>query len=645
MATRKKSTARKPKQRKPSKPWWQNRDISQWLVLAIVAAFIALLPSLSNELTSWDDNIYVTENPMIYGFGIQNLKAMFTQPIGGNYHPITMLSLAVNYQFSGIEPFGYHLTNLLLHLLNVGLVFYFVWLLSKGKKWVAFAAAILFGVHPMHVESVAWLAERKDVLYTFFFLLGLISYLRFRVKKESRLYAFTFLWFFLSILSKPAAVIFPVVLILLDYWRFEQSKSKSKRWDWKKIILPKIPFFIVSLLMGLTTLYTQSPTAISDADTFGVFQKFSFVCYGFVMYVLKAIIPFQLSAFYAYPSLNSALPLVFKIMPIGAIAIIAGIWYSWKHTKIVVLGMAFFFVNIVLVMQFISVGAAIMADRYTYVPYIGIFIIMGYGFDRLIKQKHTKTIAAAVAAVYIIGLTFFSFQRSKVWENDDTIWTDVLEKYPNSIVALNNRAVYYDKDNQLEAALKDYNKAIKLRPKYHAALVGRSNLYQKTSEFDKALADAKAAIAIKAEDERPYINIAGVYFKQNKPQKAIEVIGKALAINPSNSEALINRGVLYSTIGDFQKSLPDFEKYISLRPSDFKGYLYRGISYKSLQQSQKALKDINQALQLDPQNGQAYFYRSETYLQLNKKGKALKDAQKAKSYGFNVTDAYLQSLQ
>lgn len=645
MATRKKSSARTQKRTKTSKPWWKNRQINQWLVLSVVVTFIAFLPSLSNGITNWDDNIYVTENPMVFGLGIENLKAIFSQPIAANYHPITMLSLALNYQLSGADAFGYHLVNLLLHLFNVGLVFYFVWLLSKGKKWVAFITAILFGIHPMHVESVAWIAERKDVLYAFFFLIGLISYLQYRVKKTTRLYAFTFLWFLLSVLSKPAAVVFPVVLILLDYWRYEQSNSRRKKWNWQKIIVPKIPFFIVSLIMGIVTIYTQSHKAIAGIDTFTFLQKFLFVCYGFVMYIIKAIIPFKLSAFYPYPNLKTAVPMVFNFMPIAAMFIIAAIWYSRRYTKIVVLGTAFFLINIVLVLQFISVGAAIMADRYTYIPYIGIFIILGYGFDRFMRQAKTKNTVALIAALYISILSFLTYERTKIWDNDEIIWTDAIEKYPNSIVALNNRAAYYNDSEQVDKALSDFNRVLQLNPKYFNSLVGRSSVYRKTGEFEKALKDAKAAIAIDKTDERPYITMGGVYFQQQQYSESLKNIDIALSINPKNTDGVLNKGILLSIEGDFQASVPFFTQHIQLRPDDARAYFYRGISHHNLQKNQAAIKDFNKALRLEPQNAQAYVKRSETYLAMGNKAQALKDAQKAKSLGMNISQEYLQSLQ
>ena len=626
-------------------PWWKNPQVNKWCALAVVLTFIAFLPSLQNGFTNWDDNLYVTENPMIYGLGVKNIKAIFSQPIAANYHPITMLSLAINYQFSGHEAFGYHLVNLLLHLANIVLVFYFIWLLSKGKKWVAFVAAVLFGIHPMHVESVAWIAERKDVLYSFFFFLGLISYLQYRVKRTRRLYIFTFTWFLLSVLSKPAAVVFPVVLILLDYWRFSQSSSTKKRWNWQKILLPKIPFFLVSFIMGIITIYTQSPKAIGAIDTFTFFQRFVFVCYGFVMYLVKALIPFNLSAIYPYPSLKTALPMTFKIMPILAAMILAMIWYSWRYTKVVVLGMAFFIINIILVLQIISVGSAIMADRYSYIPYIGIFIILGYGFDYLLKRPKTKNMAVLFAAFYLLVLSAFTFQRTKIWKNDEVIWTDAIEKYPDAVVALNNRGAYFNDLEQLDKALSDFNRVLKLNSKYFDSLLGRGSIYRKVGQFEKALADAQAAAAIDSKDERPYIIMGGVYFQQQQYEKSLEVLEKALAINPNNSDGVLNKGILLSIDENFEASLSLFSQHIQLRPNDERAYLYRGISHQNLNENQAALQDYNRALQLNPQHGQAYFKRSEIHLQLGNKKQALQDAQKAQSFGFNVSQDYLRSLR
>ncbi len=646
MSKRKQNTtyphSKRPK--KKARTWWRNPRILFSLVLTLGITLIAYLPSLSNGFTFWDDNVYVSENPMIFGLAWDNIKAIFSQPVAANYHPITMLSFALNYQISGLDAFGYHLINLLLHLFNIVLVFYFVWLLSKGKKWIALTAAILFGIHPMHVESVAWIAERKDVLYTFFFLLGLIRYLQYRIRKTSKNYLLTFLFFVLSVLSKPAAVVFPLVLVLLDYWRYEQKATSPKHWNWQKILLPKIPFFLISLLIGTITLQTQSEKAIVEMGTFTVLQKFIFVCYGFVMYIIKAFVPFDLAAHYTYPDLEASLPLSYYFMPIGAVLILIASYYSRKHTKVFFWGMLFFIVNIVLVLQFISVGSAIMAERYTYVPYIGLFIAFGYGFDKLLHPPSNKKIFFPLAAIYILSLSYQSYERCKIWKTDETIWTDVLEKYPHSAIALNNRAAYYSKENQLEDAIVDFNNALQIHPKYFDSLIGRSNLYQKVGELDKSLADAQLAASIQPNDERSYICMGGVYFQRKEYDKSLKVSNKALNINPNNADGRLNRAILYSIKNDFQKSLIDFNQFLQLRPNDAKGYLYRGVAYSKLGQLDTAIQDFSRAIRLMPSNGHAYFERSKAYLSKGNSTQALTDAQKAQSLGTPIGAEYFEQF-
>lgn len=630
--------------KKKTKIWWNNPQILFGLTSTLGIIFITYLPSLSNKFTFWDDNIYVTENPMVYGLAWENIKAIFSQPVAANYHPITMLSFAINYQISGLDAFGYHLINLFLHLSNAVLVFYFVWLLSKGKKWVALIAAVLFGIHPMHVESVAWIAERKDVLYTFFFLLGLIRYLQYRIRKTAKNYLLTFFFFVLSVLSKPSAVVFPLVLILLDYWRYEQKSNSKKHWNWSKILLPKIPFFLVSLLIGTITLQTQSETAIAEIGTFTVLQKFTFVCYGFVMYIIKAFFPFHLAAHHAYPNLEESLAFYYYLMPIGTIIIFIASYYSIKYTKIFFLGMLFFILNIVLVLQFISVGSAILAERYTYVPYIGLFITLGYGFDTLWRTPSNKKILLPLAAIYILGLSYQTFERCKIWKTDETIWTDVLEKYPRSAIAFNNRAAHYSKENQLDNALADFNNALQIYPKYFDSLIGRSTLYQKIGELDKSLVDAQLARAIRPEDERPYICLGGVYFQQKAYDKSLDVSNKALEINPNNAEGRLNRAILYSIKTDFQKALLDFNQFLQFRPNDPRGYLYRGIAYSKVGQLDAAIQDFNQTIQFMPSNGHAYFERSKVHLSKGNSSQALADAQKAESLGISIEAAYFEQF-
>jgi hypothetical protein len=210
-----------------------------WLLLIVCITAICLFPMLKNEFTNWDDEFYVNNNMLLRG---PDWHGIFSQSVLGNYHPLTIITLAFNYAISGLDPFSYLLVNYLLHLINTILVFYLIWNISGKNKFIAAFVAIIFGIHPMHVESVAWVAERKDVLYTLFFLLALLKYWKFLLTNEKKHFWLCFLFFVLSLLSKPAAIVLPLVLILFDYWKGRSINLKT--------ITEKIPFLILSLLFG-----------------------------------------------------------------------------------------------------------------------------------------------------------------------------------------------------------------------------------------------------------------------------------------------------------------------------------------------------------------------------------------------------------
>jgi len=233
----------KPEKIKPSGV----RSIYPWLIPVLAVTALSLFPMLNNGFTNWDDDIYVTQNPLLKN---ADWQAIFTQASASNYHPLTIASLVFNYAISDADPFSYHLINWLLHILNTALVFLFIYKISGKKIYVASLVTIIFGVHPMHVESVAWVSERKDVLYALFFLLALLQYWSFLEKGKRLNFIFCFLFFILSLLSKPAAIILPLVLLLLDHWY-------GRTFNWK-IIAEKIPFFLLSLIFGFIQLkYNQ----------------------------------------------------------------------------------------------------------------------------------------------------------------------------------------------------------------------------------------------------------------------------------------------------------------------------------------------------------------------------------------------------
>jgi protein O-mannosyl-transferase len=295
------------------------------------------------------DKAHPKVQPQITKLDAEHLKTMFSpsNPVSLNYHPLTMFSLAVNYSFSKLNTYGYFFTNILFHLLNTLLVFIFLYRLSGKKFWVGAVSALLFGIHPMHVESVAWASERKDVLYCFFFLASCITYLSYLETKQVKYIVYCFVLFLLSCLSKAMAIPLPLVLVLIDFYRQRQFTFKT--------IAEKIPFFALTLVFGLLALNIQSKEAIADFQVFTLPQRFMFAAYGFMMYWVKLFVPWKLSAFYNYPSLDGV-TLVYQAAPLIVLLLVLGpAFYFYKknrdHFRVWVFGMGFFIAMVAMVLQ------------------------------------------------------------------------------------------------------------------------------------------------------------------------------------------------------------------------------------------------------------------------------------------------------
>jgi len=326
-----------------SSKWWKNKQLLLLAGLVSILTFIAFSPILNNVFTNWDDMVYVTQNTLIKNLSLDGIRAIFKTPVSSNYHPVTILSYALNYRISELNPFSYMLTNLLFHIFNTVLVFCFIYLLSGKRTMLALFVSLLFGIHPMHVESVAWVSERKDVLFVFFLLLGLINYLNYLKKPNLIKYLSLLFLFILSLLSKPAAVVFPVLLILVDYYL--QRKTTVK-----KSFLEKLPFLVLALVLGIVTFRLQSAEAVS-LERFSFIHRILFGTYGFVMYIIKLFVPIKLSALHPFPE-NGQMNFFYYITPIIIFGIL-GISYRLRKNRVFIFGLGFYLISILLVLQFI----------------------------------------------------------------------------------------------------------------------------------------------------------------------------------------------------------------------------------------------------------------------------------------------------
>jgi tetratricopeptide (TPR) repeat protein len=569
-----------------------------WVIpFILLISFVIYVPSFKGAFV-WDDDRYIQHNPLITSI---DLKALFSTYVMGNYHPLTMLTYAIEYQFFGLNPVGYHVINLLLHVMNVLLVFYVVFHLS-GKVIVALIACLLFGIHPMHVESVAWASELKDLLYSFFFLASYIFYLKYLKDQEKKLYYFSLLLFLCSLLSKGMAVSLPVVLLLTDY--FEEGKITRRR------IMEKIPFFVLAVIFGIVAILAQkSSEAIQDITKFAFLQRIVFASYGFINYLLKLILPYKLSAFYPYPITSGEnLPGYYYLFPLFLIMLTILVIYSFRFSKKFFWGIGFFGATVFLVLQLLPVGDAVMADRYSYIPSIGVFYLAGEGFYWL-WNRNRKTVSIIMAGVFAIFFSIRTYARCSVWENGLILWSDVIDKYPTVAVAYNNRGGALMNEKRYEEALNDYNKAIELRPNYYDAYNNRGILHSEIQKKQEALRDYNKAIEFGPNHPEVYSNRGLLFMEFNKYKEALSDFNKAIELQPDYSLAYYNRGLLAMNQGKNPQAYSDYAMAIKLNPAYVEAYINRGVLFHNENKFDEAITEYNKAAELQPANPQIYYDR------------------------------------
>jgi len=579
---------------KPVKIKEKSKKLLIWILPILLFTGICFFPMLKNQLTNWDDEYYVVQNALLRG---PDWAGIFSKPIVSNYHPITIATLAANYSMTGLDASSYLILNLLLHLINTGLVFYFIWLISGKRLWVAAFTAIVFGIHPMHVESVAWVSERKDLLYTIFFLLSLIQYWYFLANKKSKNLIYCFIFFALSILSKPAAIILPFILILLDYWYGRKFTTK--------VIVEKIPFLLVSILFAIITVKLQSKTAIAGLDFYPLWARFFFATYTSMMYIVRFFVPYPLSAFHPFPmTKNLGWPIM--LSPLFMLAFLAVTWFRRKN-KLLVFSFFFFMINLALVLQIVSIGGTLLAERYTYVPYIGMAFFIGTMLDKY-SVTINKLLLWGITGAVLLVFGIITFQRTKVWKDSDTLWTNVLEHFPNSSVPRTNRANYLtrissepkNKGSQnelLQRALEDCNEALKVPLNHAKAYENRQNIYLRLNKDSLALSDANSLIKLEPGNRLAYYTKGVVYQRLNIPDSALKYFDKCLEISPNTDFALNNRGsILFNNYKKYNEAMADFTKAIQINPQgDY--YLNRAYCYYQLGQIDLAKADVRVAVQ------------------------------------------------
>ncbi len=673
-------------------------------ILAAVIACITLvvfLPALRNGYVLWDDDRVVYDNIRIRSLDLAFFRWAFTDLSLSLWQPAAWISHAIDRALWGPDPFGHHLTSVVLHAFNTLLVVYTVIALLQayvragartGSRTqlddteILIAGGVtgaLFGLHPLHVESVAWITGRTDLLCTLFYLLAVLSYLHAATPQESALlakdawafsgfsrYRASLLFGMLALASKPAAVTLPVILLLLDWYPLRRIRSG------KELLAAageKLPWFLFSICIGMITLWatkaTGDLTTFRDAsflDRIGVSSR------ALAGYLAKAVVPLNLHPYYPYPGHVSLLSAEYaSALGLGVIVLIAGV-LARRRLPVLTAVILFFLITLLPSIGIVKVRSVYMADRYAYLPLAGPLLLVGLACSRIWAKGETPgtrsfavrgimIVAAAVLTVAAIGLTV---RQVAVWEDSISLWSSVVDQEPVAVPAAyhnrglaykemgkldlaekdlskaiaadggsansyNTRALVYHDMRRFDLALSDFGKAISVDPAYANAYIGRGWTYRETGRPDLALADLDKAIELDPGRPIAFNNRGMVHQDAGRLDDALADYSRAIELNPYFAPAYTNRGLVYEQSGRPDLAVSDYSSAITAEPSFAGAYNNRGLVYERTGRLEQALKDLNTAIRLDPGSVEAHNNRALVYEDLGRFDEAVADYDRA----------------
>ncbi|HUI46786.1 MAG TPA: tetratricopeptide repeat protein [Nitrospirota bacterium] len=579
------------------------RRRANYLAVSIaLITFIVYLPSLGNGFINWDDDLYVINNVHIRSFDLHFLKWLFFDFYASYWAPLTWTSHAIDYAVWGLNPWGHHLVNNIFHAVNTFLAVIVTirlleaWNETSIKKKVTKilseremlvvggTVGILFGLHPLHVESAVWVAERKDLLCALFFLLSIISYTAY-VRSESnrasrqelssrffdKYYLITIGFFILALFSKPMAVSLPAVLLILDWYPFQIIESSTA---FRKAIINKIPFIALSLGMSIIIICAHkaggaiAPLAMVPLPSRAIVSAHSLIAYFGMM-----IWPLNLLPVYTYPTKTTVLSFKYLSSIIFVIAITVVCFVKAKNNRLWLAAWSYYIITLAPVLGVIQVGPQAMADRFTYLPSLGPFFLIGlsaawfskHGFAGTGTGAPVKGVIIVAAFAVCAAMSYVTYKQIGIWKNGIELWTYVIDRDPTrAFFAYNNRGVCYEKAGLIDKAVDDYKEAIVLNPG----------------------------------DDQAYFNLGVIYQRAGAQNKAIEYYNDSLAINPNRAEAFHNRGVIYFQNRQPGRALDDFDRAIELNPEMVIAYYNRATLYLRTNRQDLALFDFRKACDL-----------------------------------------------
>jgi len=500
------------------------------------------------EFINFDDNVYVSENVVVQsGLTKEGFFWAFSTKYFGLWNPLVWLSFMADYQFYGLNAGGYHVTNLILHILSTLLLFR-LFSTMTGEIWKSAFVAAFFALHPLHVESVAWVSERKDVLSAFFWMLTLCLYVFYTEKQSIKRYLLIVFSFVLALLSKPMVVTLPLIMILLDYWplkRFENQNRLSDTIVWQ--LREKLPFIVLSAVLIAFTLYVPNEQQAFE-KSFSVMSRLANAPVAFVTYLVKTFWPHNMAIFYPFPSHIPAWQIVGSVLLI--ITMTAAVMVTVKRLPHLFVGWFWFIITIAPVIGILQIGDFAMADRYHYLPSIGIGVMLAWGIPHVIKREVLrKYILLPVALVFLASLAFLAWQQCAYWRNNIELWNHAIQATQDNYMAHNNLASDLLEKGETEKAMHHYHKAIDINH-YPAAYYNIGIIYYRLEQYQQSIDYFKKAIHEKADYAAAYFNLGIIYQTLGLQQHALEQYNEATHLLPGHANAYNNKALIYLKAGN-----------------------------------------------------------------------------------------------
>ena len=624
-----------------------NRKYIVSVVLLLAVTFIVYAPVLQYGFVKLDDGQY-TSGPITDGLTLANFKWAVAEFNFGYYAPLTLISHMLDARLFHAWSGGYHLLNLLLHLANTVLLLGCL-LLATRAPWRSLFVAALFALHPLHVESVAWVAERKDVLSTFFELLALWAYLRCTEKKSLQNYGAVFLAFAAGLLCKPMVITFPFLLLLLDYWplgRLEvpgaaRQKSGGFWQSLKPLLIEKIPFFaLIPVSAWLTALAHMAEKRLPSFHRLPLDQRFANALLSYGRYILNMFAPYKLVAYVPHPEGAYSLPLTFLAGLFLAACTLAAIFLG-RRFRYLPTGWFWYLGSLIPAIGLIQPGLQASADRFTYIPLVGLFIIVVWGACEVCSIFPSAKRLPVWEAGIVLLLALAALARFQVttWSSSEVLFQRILASYPQCELAHHNLGLDLMEQGRTEEAIAHFKEAVRLHPNYIEAQINLGVALLHTGRTEEAIVHFEEALRYHPDDADACYNLGLAMANLNRIPEAIQRFEQAVRINPNLEDAFVNLGVAL----DLENRLPDaveqYRKAVRLRPDDAQAWDYLGLDLQKTNRLSEALENFQQAVRIDPNSADARCHWAVALVQGHRLAEAQEQYQQALRIKPDFTEA------